>query len=63
MNDIKSKEQELKNKFNNGLIQYEEYNYYMNELSKSISVIIAHTTFLFGMYIYHSTERISQHNI
>ena len=35
MNDIKSKEQELKNKFNNGLIQYEEYNYYMNELSKS----------------------------
>lgn len=35
MNDIKSKEQELKNKFNNGLIRYEEYNYYMNELSKS----------------------------
>ena len=32
MNDIKLKEQELKNKFNNGLIQYEEYNNCMNEL-------------------------------
>ena len=35
MNDIKLKEQELKNKFNNGLIQYEEYNNHMNELSKT----------------------------
>ena len=35
MNDIKLKEQELKNKFNNGSIQYEEYNNCMNELSKA----------------------------
>ncbi|WP_415939898.1 hypothetical protein, partial [Roseburia hominis] len=37
---------------------------YRQSASKlTILLIIAHTTFLFGMYIYHSTRQISQHNI
>ena len=35
MNDIRKKENDLKVKFNNGIISFEKYTHLMNELSKS----------------------------